>query len=58
MTKKHFIAIAAQIADEMAASPEARPALSRLARTLCIEFRGINPNFDRGRFLDACGVQQ
>lgn len=59
MTKKHFIAIAADIRRELnrVAGAEACEALERMARSLCAVFAQFNPAFDRGRFLAACGVE-
>lgn len=48
MTKKHFEAIAAIIRDS-----EVSPHL--IARDFADYFQSINPNFDRDKFLAACG---
>jgi hypothetical protein len=61
MTKKHFAAIAAVIADELAdndGDPNAIVAVASVARGLADEFAVFNPNFDRVRFLSACGIDQ
>lgn len=49
MTKKHFIALAAEIAliDDREARRKAADAVARAARQ-------FNPNFDKARFLAAC----
>jgi len=64
MTKKHFKAIAAAVAQ---ARDEAEPApgeygdpvaaIDTLAHALADVCRQTNPNFDRARFLSACGVE-
>ena len=65
LSKKHFIAIAADIKSCVAnidPSPEyavpraaARAALYLLAEKLCDTFTAENAQFDRARFLKACG---
>ena len=50
MSKKHFIAIAAIIANSYSNKEE-------ISRELAVYFKDINPNFDRERFLEACGVE-
>lgn len=60
MTKRHFIAIAADIRAELnayAASPTACEVIEETAKRLASTFAGFNPAFDRGRFLAACGVE-
>lgn len=58
MTKKHFEAIAASIAREVAASPESHKHTIRMvASALAVEFASINPRFDRERFMVACNVR-
>lgn len=63
MTKKHFIAIAEIIREngnivgvnelqDLAAKATAK----QIAKDLARFFAGQNTNFDRTRFLDACGV--
>lgn len=49
MTKKYFIALAAEIAkiDDLRARREAAEAVARAAQQ-------FNPNFDKARFLAAC----
>lgn len=49
MTKKHFIALAAEIA--FIADREAR---RKAAEAVCRAARQFNPNFDKARFLAAC----
>ena len=60
MTSKHFVAIAAAIKDARRYNPNnacARQALDIAARNLAAECAASNPNFDRARFLAACGVE-
>lgn len=59
MTKKHFIAIAATIRNELSLAPttDHAAAIECTARELCGTFASFNPAFDRGRFLAACGVE-
>lgn len=58
MTKKHFIAIAADIRHRMdrAESTADECLIDSLAYDLAATFEGFNPNFDRTKFLAACGV--
>ena len=66
MSRKHFIAIAAIIRDERALIERLRmtPAemtcrlvsLNNIARNLAGFLASTNPNFNRSRFLTACGV--
>lgn len=58
MTKKHFIKIAAAFKPYVDQTPEIgieRGILRGLANELCDVFRETNPNFDKARFLAACG---
>jgi hypothetical protein len=56
MSKKHFEAIARTIRFQVdAADTYVRGILRDLADDLCTEFRAANPNFDRDRFMKACG---
>jgi hypothetical protein len=54
MTKKHFVKIAATIR-YFVENPQPLVA-DKLAKALAGEFKQINPNFDRVKFLKACGV--
>ena len=56
MTRKHFIRIAAAFAtaNSNATTKEERATIDRLAREMADTFAGINPRFDRGRFLTVC----
>jgi hypothetical protein len=61
VTRKHFEVIAAVINNytgipNQHVSPDA--VLEQVARDLAREFKTFNPNFDRARFLAACGVEQ
>jgi hypothetical protein len=53
MSKKHFIVIAAAIRAEL--TDANRETFGRLADELSRQFAVVNPNFDRSRFLTACG---
>lgn len=57
MTKKHFIKIAAafkhRLNDGRMETPE--DTLEHLALDLCGVFAEVNPNFDKQRFMNACG---
>lgn len=59
MSKKHFTTIASVLHQQImfAESQEARHAVERVARDLASEFGRFNANFDRARFLIACGVE-
>ena len=67
MTRRHFNAIAAIIRETIEAAPlesltndEAggrRIAACAIARDLATVCASTNPNFDRARFLSACGVE-
>jgi len=52
MTKKHFIALAREIAFSNN-SPEAK---TFAAMVIIRVAQGDNPRFDRARFLEACGL--
>jgi hypothetical protein len=56
MTKKHFIAIAAEFAhvNKFASRDEQRQ-LQLLAQNLCAVFKRDNANFNEARFMTACG---
>lgn len=58
MTKKHFIAIAAEIRQALRESCDVSESygIEKMAIRLCTTFKSANPNFDRSRFLAACGV--
>lgn len=68
MTKKHFEAIATVLqqshddailfADNPAAKASSRRVVSMVARRLADTFKDFNPNFDKARFLKACGVSE
>ena len=53
MTKKDFVAIAAGI--KLIANPAQRKIAATSMTDTCAR---SNPNFDRNRFLTACGVKQ
>lgn len=54
MTRKHFEAIAL-ILKTQREEHDAETA-ERIADDLAGYFAGVNPNFDRARFLKACGL--
>lgn len=58
MTRKHFEAIAADIrvAYTEADGDAERYGVRMVANRLVTTFIGMNPNFDRTRFLTACGL--
>lgn len=58
MTRKHFAAVAADIKENVEAADgntDAIRTLRQLAGDLARTFKLFNPNFDRVRFLTACG---
>lgn len=55
MTRKHFIAIAADFKAVLNVNPELTDAIRELASSQADLFKSINPNFDRARFMEACG---
>lgn len=57
MSKKDYEAIARAIKEELGPhiSPPSRRIIQKLARSLCGIFKADNPNFNRERFLIACG---
>lgn len=65
MSKKHFITIAACLADARPVSTDrtnigvnaAHHAIDCAARDMADRFAVENPRFDRARFLFACGVE-
>ena len=58
MTKKHFEQIAKNIQRELkfAQNDDEKAGVRKLAQELSRTFKGFNPNFDRERFLSACGI--
>lgn len=54
MTKKHFIKIAAVIRNYAGLTPE-RGDFKLLAEDLCVIFKDANKDFDKARFMAACG---
>jgi hypothetical protein len=57
MTKKHYIAIAAILAEAQEASwPNAPTAITAVTLDLARYFASDNPNFDPSKFFDAAGV--
>jgi hypothetical protein len=60
MTKKHFVKIAQSINAQRYETPgkEVGTALDELARVLAGFFAQDNAQFDRARFLEACGMNE
>ena len=59
MTRKHFQAVAEAIRLEvkfLEADTDAHKAVRRVAQDLATVFKQANSNFDRQRFLEACGL--
>lgn len=58
MTRKHFEAVAAALLIEVLTAPdqETRAAVVRVAERLAEQFATFNPNFNKSRFLQSCGV--
>ena len=58
MTRRHFIAVAAAIAEQrqQATTDGERERIDALARALCAEFKIANRQFSQDRFLTACGT--
>ena len=60
MTKKHFIALAAAIAEARqrhGESPEVRYALADVTDAIARVAMATNPNFNREKFYEACGEE-
>jgi len=61
MSRKDYVAIAMAINEAYKMSdyhPEARHDMERVAGNIARVFAANNPNFDRDRFMAACGVDQ
>lgn len=66
MTRKHFIALAAILSDYASVPTDASPdyiaghmdARAEIAKEIARMCAGCNANFDRARFLAACGVSE
>jgi len=56
MSRKHFVAIAAAIQAQRL-DPAMDKSLDALARDLAGTLASTNSNFNRSRFLTACGVK-
>jgi len=58
MSRKHFVAIAASFQELLDATdtPASRDATIVAARAMADVFATCNRNFDRSRFLSACGI--
>jgi len=58
MSKKHFVAIAAAIYNELtsADNDDQKAGIRNTAQALANEFAEFNANFDKARFLTACGL--
>lgn len=60
MTRKNFEAIAASVQDvreQCSDAPETTWAINEIASNLADTCAAENPNFDRERFMAACGVE-
>lgn len=55
MNKKHFVLIAAALADarEHTHTESGMLTIDRVVRQLCMVFEQINPNFDEAKFREA-----
>jgi hypothetical protein len=59
MTRKHFEALARAVKEAAHRDDLTGPeAAAYIAETLAMEVRAFNPNFNRARFLRACGVSE
>jgi hypothetical protein len=57
MTRKDFELIARSIfVDRDTLTSDEKKTADIIASGLADQFQAMNPRFDRGRFLDACGV--
>ena len=57
MTRKHFNSIAKSIKDQIAAEPQNKKVIeSYVKNNLVYVLWGYNRNFNKSRFLDACGL--
>lgn len=57
MTKKDYVAVAAAIRAEGEQVGACSMTIACIAARIARVFANDNPNFDRERFLTACGVQ-
>lgn len=57
MTRRDFILIAETIADFRREHPDRVDGLHLLVWKLASRLATTNPNFDRARFIKACGVE-
>lgn len=58
MSRKHFVALAAEQKADKPTNPQHVPAWEDRCRDLAGTLAGTNPRFDRSRFLAACGVYE
>lgn len=59
MTRKHFAAIADALKQSRpAAGPHQRRQWLADCHTICATLKQFNPDFNRSRFLEACGVDE
>lgn len=58
MQRRHYELIARIIREEQASSKSqlAKAAIKNIARSFAEELASDNPNFDRSRFFEACGL--
>lgn len=57
MTKKHFIKFAEQIKILLSSGEFNKGQTAKMADVVCQVAKNDNPNFDRARFLKACGLE-
>jgi hypothetical protein len=57
VTRKHFELIAETLRGAVETNADSRDALPTLAAHFADALRRTNPNFNRARFLAACGVE-
>jgi hypothetical protein len=61
MSRKHYVAVAAILAEERqrnSDSPRTLATIDRIARDMATEFKRDNGRFDRDRFYTAAGVEE
>jgi hypothetical protein len=58
LSRKHYVAIAAVLHEvsEREEFTHTETTINEVAERLAVIFKDDNPNFDRNRFLEACGL--